>query len=328
MATFGDFPPGSGGRAEQGAAGENNSWERDVLRDLAFAAIKEQRARRRWGYVFKGLLLLYFVAFLILTYAPGRLAPLGEAHTALVNIHGVIAADADANADAIVTGLRNAFENEHARGLILRLNTPGGSPVQAGIINDEIKRLQAERPDFPVYAVVQDLCASGGYYIAVAAHEIYADKASIVGSIGVRMDSFGFTEAIDKLGVERRSLTAGENKAFLDPFLPLRDEDVTHAHSLLDNVHRQFIDVVKEGRGDRLADDAKLFSGLLWSGEQALELGLIDGLASSSTVARDIIGAEDIVDYTPRPNYLDRFVGRLGASIGGVLLQNGSWSLQ
>jgi protease-4 len=326
MATFGDFPPEQGGNERQSPAGDI-SWERNVLRDLAFAAIKEQRAKRRWGYVFKAFILLYLVAFLILSFKPVGLKTAAESHTALVDIHGVIAADADANADTIVTGIRNAFDTDTAKGLILRLNSPGGSPVQAGIINDEIQRLQQQRPDFPVYAVVQDVCASGGYYIAVAADEIYADKASIVGSIGVRMDSFGFTDAIEKIGVERRSLTAGENKAFLDPFLPMKQSDINHAHEMLDNIHQQFIDVVKQGRGDKINNDPDLFSGLFWSGEQAMELGLVDGLANSSKVAREIIGAEDIIDYTPRPNYLDRFAGKLGAVIADVMTSKSTWSL-
>lgn len=295
------------------------TWERGVLEDLAFSALKEQQKSRRWGYVFKGFIVLYLFALLMIMLPSNSTNVYSKAHTALVDIQGVIAADADANADTVITGIRNAFDNEYAQGLILRLNTPGGSPVQAGMINDEIRRLQATRPDFPVYAVIQDVCASGGYYIAAAAKEIYADKASIVGSIGVRMDTFGFTDAIEKLGIERRSITAGDNKAFLDPFLPVREQDIQHAHTMLDNIHQQFIDVVKQGRGDRLVDDPALFSGLFWSGEQALSLGLIDGLASSSTVARDIIGAENIVDYTLRPNFLDRFAGRLGASLGQFL---------
>lgn len=321
MATFGDFPPSSSNNTTN-TADNSGTWERQVLEDLAFAALKEQRTSRRWGYVFKGLMLLYLVAILMLAFPKNDISTPSEAHTALVDITGVIAADAEANADTIVTGIRDAFDSPNAQGLILRLNTPGGSPVQAGIINDELNRLKESRPDFPVYAVIQDICASGGYYIAVAAQEIYADKASIVGSIGVRMDSFGFTDTIEKLGIERRSLTAGENKAFLDPFLPMREQDVKHAHMMLDNIHQQFIDVVKAGRGDRLADDPDLFSGLFWSGEQALPLGLIDGLANSSTVARDIIGAEDIIDYTPRPNYLDRFAGKLGASLSQFMFQS------
>ncbi|MBT3506193.1 MAG: S49 family peptidase [Piscirickettsiaceae bacterium] len=318
MATFGDFPPSDNNTNR--ATPEADPWERKVLQDLAFAAIKEQRASRRWGYVFKGFILLYLVAILVMAMSNKEIQAYAEDHTALVEINGVIAADAEANADTIVTGIRDAFDNLQAKGLILRMNTPGGSPVQSGIINDEIKRLQATRPDFPVYAVIQDVCASGGYYIAVSAKEIYADKASIVGSIGVRMDSFGFTDTIEKLGVERRSITAGENKAFLDPFLPMKEKDIQHAHNMLNNIHQQFIDVVKEGRGDRLANDPDLFSGLFWSGEQALPLGLIDGLANSSTVARDKVGAEKIVDYTPRPDYFDRFAGRFGASLSQALV--------
>jgi len=327
MATFGDFPNSNANNVGS-TPNDQGSWERKVLEDLAFAALNEQRKSRRWGYVFKGLMFVYLMAVLMLMIPSGELPLHAEDHTALVEINGVIAADAEANADTIVTGIRDAFDSPNAQGLILRLNTPGGSPVQAGIINDEILRLQKTRPDFPVYAVIQDVCASGGYYIAVAAKEIYADKASIVGSIGVRMDSFGFTKTIEKLGIERRSLTAGENKAFLDPFLPMRDQDIKHAHNMLDNIHQQFIDVVKAGRGDRLADDPRLFTGLFWSGEQALPLGLIDGLANSSTVARDIIGAEEIIDYTPRPNYLDRFAGKLGATISETLFQSSSMSVR
>jgi len=318
MATFGDFPPNNDREPQQP---NSNEWERKLIQDLAFAALNEQRKTRRWGYVFKGFIVLYLVALLILALPEQNQTSISAEHTALVEIQGVIASSSEANADTIVTGIRNAFDDEQAQGLILRLNTPGGSPVQAGIINDEIKRLKAQRPDFPVYAVIQDICASGGYYIAVAADEIYADKASIVGSIGVRMDSFGFTEAMQKLGVERRLLTAGEHKGFLDPFLPVQQDDVKHVKGMLDNIHHQFITVVKEGRGDKLKQDPKLFSGLVWSGEQAIPLGLIDGLASTSKVARDIIGAEDIIDYTPRPSYLDKVAGKLGASVGEWVFQ-------
>ena len=209
MATFGDFPSDHKATEPSSANSEDQHWERKILQDLAFAAIREQRNSRRWGYVFKGLVLLYLFGFFFLMLPNGEKLAESDAHTALVDITGVISSETDASADMVVTGIRDAFKANQAKALILRLNTPGGSPVQSGIINDEIRRLRATRPDFPVYAVVQDICASGGYYIAVAADEIYADKASIVGSIGVRMDSFGFTEAIDKLGVERRSLTAG-----------------------------------------------------------------------------------------------------------------------
>lgn len=329
MATFGDFPPHQQQDEPRQNAPQNDQWERKVLQDLAFAAIKEQRASRRWGYVFKGLALLYLVGIFMLTMNPfSKTSATTGSHTALVEVNGVIAPGMEANADIIVSGLRKAFENKDAEGLIIRLNTPGGSPVQSGIINDEILRLRATRPDFPVYAVVQDICASGGYYIAVAANEIYADKASIVGSIGVRMDSFGFTELMDKVGVERRAITAGQNKAFLDPFKPLKQDDVAHANDMLEVIHQQFINVVKAGRGDRLQgqDEDMLFSGLFWTGEQSVDLGLIDGLASSSQVARDVIGAENIVDYTLRPSYLDRFAGRLGTSIGEIVAKQMQWS--
>ncbi|AFI85757.1 S49 family peptidase [Methylophaga nitratireducenticrescens] len=327
MATFGDFPP-EHKQDPQNTSLQNDQWERKILQDLAFAAIKEQRATRRWGYLFKFLVLLYFVAIFLMTRPFGESDLPSGPHTALVDVSGVIAPDMEASADRVVTGIREAFESPQAKALILRMNTPGGSPVQSGVINDEITRLRATRPDFPVYAVIQDVCASGGYYIAVAANEIYADKASIVGSIGVRMDSFGFTEAMDKLGVERRSLTAGDNKAFLDPFMPMKEKDVEHAHEMLNNIHQQFIDVVKTGRGDRLKDNAEIFSGLFWSGEQALALGLIDGLANSSTVAREVVGAEEIVDYTPRPSYLDRFAGSLGVKISETLLNSQYWNVR
>ena len=301
-----------------------NAWERNVLEKLAFSALKEQRSSRRWGYFFKGLILCYLIALLFVMVPDKNALSHNTEHTALVEINGVIATDAEANADTIVSGIRDAFDNESALGLILRLNTPGGSPVQAGIINDEIKRLQKTRPDFPVYAVIQDICASGGYYIAVAAQEIYADKASIVGSIGVRMDSFGFVDTINKLGITYRSLTAGDNKAFLDPFLPVKNSDMQHASAMLNVVHQQFIDTVKAGRGDRLANDDTLFSGLFWSGEQALPLGLIDGLANSSTIAREKIGAEDIINYTPRPDYLDNFIDKLGATFSRARVKLGT----
>lgn len=326
MATFGDFPDNTA-QTQQTPPPQSDHWERKVLEDLAYAALKEQRSKRRWGYVFKGLVLLYLVAVLILMNPLGESTTITDEHTALVEINGLISSETEANADAVITGVRQAFESTSAKGLIIRLNTPGGSPVQAGLINDEIRRLRETRPDFPVYAVIQDVSASGGYYIAVAAEEIYADKASIVGSIGVRMDSFGFTEAIDKLGIERRSLTAGENKAFLDPFKPLKQSDVDHAENMLDNIHQQFIDVVKTGRGDRLSDDADLFSGLFWSGEQSLELGLIDGLVGSGEVARELVGAEEIVDYTLRPSYFDRFAQQLGTRIGEILIID-QWRLK
>ncbi|MFC1749483.1 S49 family peptidase [Pseudomonadota bacterium] len=289
-------------------------WERELITNLAMGALAEQRRARRWGIFFKLFMVLYFVIFLAaLLFPKGEVGlGVGKKHTALIELQGVIASDAAASADNIVTSLRKAFENSHTKGVILRINSPGGSPVQSGYINDEINRLRGIYPDIPLYAVVTDLCASGGYYIASAADEIYADKASIVGSIGVVMGGFGFVDAMDSLGVERRLLTAGESKGFLDPFSPLKDKDVDHIQSMLGNIHEQFIDTVKAGRGDRLKEDDTLFSGLVWTGEQGVELGLVDGLGSASYVAREVIGEENIVDYTFQPDPFERFAERLG----------------
>jgi protease-4 len=292
-------------------------WERDTLNRLAFAALNEQRRARRWSVFFKFLLFSYLVGILFL-YTPSM--ELDQAardkHTALVELKGVIAPDKEGSADNVISGLRAAFENDKAKGVILRINSPGGSPVQAGYINDEIRRLRKKYPDTPLYAVVSDICASGGYYAAVAADKIYADKASIVGSIGVRMDGFGFVEAMEKLGIERRLLTAGEHKGFLDPFQPIKETDVAHVQELLDDIHAQFIQVVKAGRGDKLKDDPAIFSGFVWTGEQAVDMGLVDELASASDVARDVIGAETIVDYTPTEDLLEKFSKRLGTALG------------
>ena len=296
---------------------DNENWERETINKLAFAAITEQRRSRRWTMVFRGLVLVWMFSFLALAIIGEQEANLElGAHTALIEIKGVISDDAEASADNVISALRKAFKNKHAAGVILRINSPGGSPVQAGYVNDEIIRLRNKYPDKPLYAVITDICASGGYYIAAAADQIYADKASLVGSIGVIMNGFGFTGTMDKLGVERRLLTAGEHKGFLDPFSPLKNEEVTHIKQQLDNLHMQFIDVVKNGRGDRLADDEKLFSGYIWSGEKSVELGLVDALGSSSYVAREILGEEKIVDYTVRPTFIDRFAERIGASMG------------
>jgi protease-4 len=227
--------------------------------------------------------------------------------------------ESEASADNVITGLRNAFENEHTKGVIIRINSPGGTPVQAGYINDEILRLKEKYPDTPVYAVVRDVAASGGYYVAVAADEIYVDKASIVGSIGVLMNGFGFVDGMEKLGVERRLFTAGEHKGIMDPFSPMKEYDRAHAQTLLDRMHQQFIDAVKKGRGDRLQPNDKIFSGLYWTGEESIELGLADGLGSASYVARELIKEKEIVDYTPAEDLLERFARRMGASAGETL---------
>ncbi|MCK5721590.1 MAG: S49 family peptidase, partial [Gammaproteobacteria bacterium] len=284
---------------------------------------------RKWSIFFKSLFFVYFlVLFLMAVLSSDANTNLGKAseHTALVEVQGIIADGADASADNIIQGLRDAFKEPNAKAIILRINSPGGSPVQAGYVYDEIKRLRVKYKEKKVYAVITDMCASGGYYIAVAADEIYADKASIVGSIGVLMNGFGFTKAMKKLGVERRLYTAGTSKGFLDPFSEVKKSDKAHIQTLLGTIHKQFIDTVKEGRGKRLVDDEKLFSGLVWTGEESIALGLTDALGSSSFVAREIIKAEKIIDYTPRATYLDRFADRLGVAMASVF--EGSFNLQ
>lgn len=296
-------------------------FEHNLVNRIAWEAVAEQRRARRWGIFFKfffaGYLILFLLIYLPVDWHGGNIT--GGKHTALIDIEGIIGADTEANADYIVTGLRAAFEDSNTAGVILRINSPGGSPVQAGYVNDEIKRLRSLYPDIPLYAVITDICASGGYYIAAAAEKIYADKASIVGSIGVIMSGFGFVDAIHKLGIERRLITAGESKGFLDPFSPQKAEDVEHIDGVLNDVYQQFIAVVKAGRGNRLKDDEKIFSGLIWSGEQSIDLGLVDALGSPGYVAREVIGAEDIVDFTLHETYLDRFARQLGTAVANAL---------
>ena len=306
------------------SATDEADWERRLLKRFAYDVLREQRAARRWGIFFKLVLLAYVIGLAVFSLRgadPGAFVT-ADRITALVDVQGLIAAEMPAGADSVVTGLRAAFKDERTKGVIIRINSPGGSPVQSGYINDEIHRLRKKHPDIPVYAVIQDICASGGYYVAVAANEIYADKASIVGSIGVRMDGFGFVEALDKLGVERRLLTAGEHKGFLDPFSPLKQDEVTHVSGLLAEIHQQFINTVKRGRGDRLKADADLFNGYVWSGERGLELGLVDALGSASFVAREIVGAEDIVDFTPKQHVLEQLGRRFGARLAALLREN------
>ena len=302
-----------------GDAGRNPpdvQWERATLERLAFASLKEQRAARRWRNFTRLAWLVFLIALawlLLLRAAPT--ADKSTEHTAVVEIKGEIASGADASAESIVAAMRSAFEDSGAQAVVLLINSPGGSPVQAGIINDEILRLKAKH-NKPVYAVVEEACASAAYYIAVGADQIFVDKASIVGSIGVLMDGFGFTGLMDKLGVERRLLTAGENKGFLDPFSPQSPEQRALAQSMLNTIHQQFIAVVKKGRGDRLKETPETFSGLFWSGEQAVALGLADQIGSLDYVARDVVKAEEIVDYTHRENVAERLAKRFGAAIG------------
>jgi len=318
--------PASEGKTSEGAAtaaapGKEADWERGLINRLAFASLNEQRRARRWSVFFKSAFLIYLtiLLFIFISDRGGEAGIKLGKHTALINVRGVIADTAEASADNIISSLRSAFDNKQTVAIILRINSPGGSPVQAGYVNDEIARLREMHPDIPLYAVITDICASGGYYIAAAADKIFADKASVVGSIGVLMDGFGFVEAMDKLGIERRLLTAGESKGFMDPFSPLKESDVQHVKSLLSSIHRQFIEMVKSGRGERLKDDDRLFSGLMWTGEQSVDLGLVDGLGSSSYVAREVIGQERIVDFTLRPDYLQRFADRFGVAMAKVL---------
>ncbi|HRL98250.1 MAG TPA: S49 family peptidase [Acidovorax sp.] len=303
-----------------GASVSNSSrepgWERATLEKLAFAALKEQRSARRWKIFFRlawlGLIAaVVFVALQQSSSTTSKSAP----HTAVVDIKGEIASGAEASAEFVVAAMRSALEDEGSQALVLLINSPGGSPVQAGIINDEIVRLKAKH-NKPIYAVVEETCASAAYYIAAAADDIYVDKASIVGSIGVLMDGFGFTGTMEKLGVERRLLTAGENKGFLDPFSPQTETQRAYAQTMLNQIHQQFIAVVKAGRGDRLKTTADTFSGLFWTGQQAVEMGLADQMGSLDYVAREVVKAEDIIDYTRRDNVAERLVKRFGAAVG------------
>lgn len=294
----------------------NKEWQQSVLEKLAGSALREQVTARRWNIFFKALIFIYL--FVVLFYAMGLIGhgkTAAENHTALIDIAGVIEAGGDVNADSVLGSLQEAYESPNMKGIILRINSPGGSPVQAGIINDEIRRQKKLHPNIPVFAVVEDICASGGYYIAVAADKIYVDKGSIIGSIGVLMDGYGFTETMKKVGVERRLMTAGENKAMLDPFSPVNPKHQELAQTMLNEIHEQFKNVVREGRGNRLKETPEIFSGLFWSGEQGIKLGLADALGSADYVAREVIKQENIVDYTYQDDFASRIAKKIGASI-------------
>lgn len=298
----------------EAASSPESGWERQAIEKLAFAALTEQKARRRWGIFFKSLGFVYLTLVLFAFIDWGGDSAHESKHTAVVYLQGVIEAKGEANAEKINAALQSAFEEKASVGVVLRINSPGGSPVQAGMINDEIRRLRAKYPEKPLYAVVEDMCASGGYYVAAAADKIYVNKASVVGSIGVLMDGFGFTGTMDKLGVERRLLTAGDNKGFLDPFSPQDVRHKAHAQGLLNDIHKQFIDVVKAGRGKRLKEVPEMFSGLMWTGAQSIQLGLTDDFGTVDSVARDVLKAEKILDYSVKDNIAERVVKRLGAS--------------
>ena len=291
-------------------------WERRTLERLAFATLNEQKAARRWRTFVRLSWLAFAIitAWVLLSHNAGVSDKSGP-HTAVIDIKGEIGADTDASAEMVVSAMRTAFEDDGAQALVLLINSPGGSPVQAGIINDEIVRMKAKYKK-PIYAVVEETCASAAYYIAAGTDRIYVDKASIVGSIGVLMDGFGFTGLMDKLGVERRLLTAGENKGFLDPYSPQSERQRAYAQTMLDQIHAQFISVVKSGRGKRLKDSPELFSGLFWTGQQAVEMGLADQTGNLDYVAREVVKAEDLVDYTRHDNVAERLAKRFGAAMG------------
>jgi protease-4 len=307
-------------------APKKDGWERDVLEKLAYATLKEQRARRRWGIFFKLAFLgvIVFALWMAFDLGGADVESVGT-HTALIEIDGTIEPGSNGAADAVIPALNRAYADASSVGVILRINSPGGSPVQAGMINDEILRLRKAYPRKPLYVVVDEICASGGYYIAAAADKIYVNKASIVGSIGVLMEGFGFTGLMDKVGIERRLMTAGENKGFMDPFSPQSQKQANYAQDMLNEVHQQFINVVRQGRGKRLKETPETFSGLFWSGSKAVEIGLADGFGTVDTVARDELKAEDIVDYTQHEGLSERLLKKFGGAVGTAAMAS-IWS--
>lgn len=316
------------------AVGDTSSqpgWERKTVETLAMATLVEQRRRRRWGVFFKFLGFAYVGFFFWQVFDLGSWledAKPAEAHTALIKLDGAVGVKGGIEADQVTAALRNAFRAEGVKGIVLRINSPGGSPVQSAMLYDEIRRLRALHKDKPLHVVVSDVCASGGYYIAAAADKIYVNESSLIGSIGVLLNGFGFTGTMERMGVERRLMTAGENKAFLDPFSPISPVHEAHAKQMLGEIHETFIKAVKEGRGQRLKASPELFSGLIWTGRRGLELGLADGYGTAGSVARDVIGAERIVDYSEEEAFFERFARRLGASFGAALVRFEGWSLR
>jgi len=307
-----------------GTGKKSENWERDLLNRLSFAALSEQRRSRRWGIFFKLLISAYaLIVLIVVLRGPGDDGQAARFidHTAMVEVNGLISDATRANADNIIKGLRDAFASKHTKGVVLRINSPGGSPVQADYVYREIMRLRQEYPDIPVHAVITDIGASGAYYIASATENIYVNPSSLVGSVGVLMDGFGFSEVMKKVGVERRLFTAGKHKGMLDPFQPLKKDDVKYFQTLLDDVHREFIAAVKAGRGERLGDDPELYSGRVWNGVRSIELGIADEIGDINYVAREVIKAEEVVDYTPQPDVFKRFTDRLGASMANVLVE-------
>lgn len=304
-------------------------WERQIIEKLLTASLREQRRARRWNVFVRLLFFVYAVVIAVAFWPEGEGIPTARrVHTAVIDVTGAITATSDANAERIIAALDKAADNQNARGIVLRMNTPGGSPVQSAYVYNAIRKLKAQRPEFPVYAVVTDICASGGYYIAAATDKIYVSPASIVGSIGVVMNGFGLVGMMDKLGVERRLLTAGANKALLDQFSPVDEKQKTYVQGVLNQIHAQFIDAVRTGRGARLKDDPNLFTGLIWTGSDSIKLGLADGIASTAEVAKDMIGTTDMVNYTKRDRLFDRLSHQIGAAMGRVFSEFASTLLQ
>lgn len=300
----------------------SSGWEREVLEKLAFAAITEQKTTRRWGVFFKSLMFLYLLALLGLAVYPkvkSGMTTGSNRHTAVIDVVGMIAEDKEASAANIIESLRDAVKDENTKGIILHSNSPGGSPVQSSYVYEEIRKIKKEHPKLPIYAVVSDICASGCYYIVSASDKIFVNPSSLIGSIGVLMDGFGFVDAMKNLGVERRLLTAGAHKAMLDPFSPPKEDETNYMKGLLDQVHQQFINAVKNGRGDRLKETPDMFSGLVWTGEAGVKLGIADGYGNEDSVAKELIGAEKLVDFTQQERLIDKIAGKLGAAFSGAL---------
>ena len=299
----------------------SGSWERELVTKLATAALKEQRRARLWGIFFK-LLTFAYISLILLMAIDWKGAEVGgKKHTAMVEVNGLIAPGTDASAERVNSALQAAFKDKNTQGVVVRINSPGGSPVQAQTIYDEMKRLRKVHPNIPIYAVVEDVCASGGYFVAAGADSIYVGKASIVGSIGVLMNGFGFTGLMEKLGIERRLITAGENKGMLDPFSPLEEKDKAHVKEMMGDIHQQFVGVVKEGRGKRLKESPEIFSGLIWTGQRSIDLGLADGLGSLEFVAREVVKAEQIVDFTQKEGIAEKFARRFGAAAANTFAE-------
>jgi len=315
---------------QQDKPAQEAGWERKIIEKLALAAVTEQTKARRWGVFFKSLIFIYLFAVFGMAIYPKIKMDIGvdsKYHTAVIDVVGVIAEDKDANATDIIESLRDAVKDTHTKGIILHSNSPGGSPVQSAYVYEEIRKIKKERPDLPVYAVVSDMCASGCYYIASASDKIFVNQSSLIGSIGVLMDGFGFVDIMQKMGVERRLLTAGAHKAMLDPFSPPKEYETKYMQGLLDEVHQQFISAVKAGRGDRLKETPEMFSGLVWTGEAGVKIGVADGFGNDDYVAKEIIGAEKLVDFTQQGSLLEKMSGKLGASFGhaiGSLIQSPS----